>query len=112
MQGHSIKIYVYLKVPIVILTQVDWDACVESGKFGTRSRQNLREHWQRRLYPALVMETDIKEMMEFRRRLLQEIRKQGATIRNDIDWDKLEKIFKPKTKALLVKFLKLKFLSM
>ena len=83
--------------------RVDWSSLAEQkNRFGDRSRQNLREHWKRRIYPALINESDIRELLIFRQKLLKRISKQGATIRNDIDWDKLAKKFHPKTKTCLV----------
>ena len=82
---------------------VDWSSLAEQKtRYGDRSRQNLREHWKRRIYPALINESDVRELLRFRQKLLKKISKQGATIRNDIDWDKLAKKFHPKTKTCLV----------
>ena len=50
----------------------------------------------------MINESDVRELLRFRQKLLKKISKQGATIRNDIDWDKLAKKFHPKTKTCLV----------
>ena len=82
---------------------VDWSSLAKhKNRFGERSTQNLREHWKRIIYPALIDESDIKERLTFRQKLLKRISKQGATTRNDIDWDKLQTKFNPKTKTCLV----------
>ena len=82
--------------------QVDWDACVESGLFAERTSKNIREHWQRNLFKALIMEDDVRDMLLFRRKFLKKILRQGVKFQNEIDWDKLAIKLKPKTKPVLV----------
>jgi len=81
--------------------QVDWDACAESGLFAERSSKVIREHWQRNLFKDLIMEDDVREMLQFRRMFLEKILAQGARHRSEIEWDDLADKFKPKTKPVL-----------
>ena len=51
---------------------VDWSSLAEQKtRYGDRSRQNLREHWKRRIYPALINECDVRELLRFRQKLLK-----------------------------------------
>ena len=83
------------------IMHVDWDKFCEDQRFRRRSRQNIREHWQQRIYPALVEEFDLTEFLKFRINLMTRIQDQGATFRCEIDWDELAKIFYPRTKRML-----------
>ena len=83
---------------------VDWKSIAATNKFGDRTGKNLREQFQRTLYPALVDEMDATSILHYRRDLLTAIRQQGARSRQDIDWGRLQDRFWPKTKAILVGF--------
>ena len=82
---------------------VDWYKLVEDQRFRGRSRQNIREHWEQRIYPALVEDLDIQELLHYRLNLVSKIIEQGATFRCEIDWDELAESFHPKTKSMLQK---------
>ena len=82
---------------------VDWYKLVEDQRFRGRSRQNIREHWEQRIYPALVEDLDIRELLHYRLNLVSKIIEQGATFRCEIDWDELAESFYPKTKSMLQK---------
>ena len=83
------------------IMHVDWDKFCEEQRFRGRSRQNIREHWQQRIYPALVEEFDLTEFLKFRINLMTRIQDQGATFRCEIDWDELAVIFHPRTNRML-----------
>ena len=80
---------------------VDWDKLCEDQRFAGRSKQNIREHWQQRIYPALVEEFDITEFLKYKINLLTKIHEQGATFRCEIDWDELATSFYPRSKPML-----------
>ena len=91
--------------------EVDWEGIAASLDFGDRSGKNLREHFQRTIFPALVDELEARPILIYRRNLLTAIREQGAQSRKDIDWAQLQGIFWPKTSAILVSFSSILFLS-
>ena len=87
---------------------VNWDTIAASTEaFGERTGKNLREQFQRAVYPALVDELDATSILHYRRELLTAIRQQGAHSRREIDWGKLQSLFWPKTRAILVGFSRL-----
>ena len=84
--------------------EVDWDSIAAIQAFGERTGKNLREQFQRTLYPALVDELEATDILHYRHNLLTAIREQGVHSRQEIDWGKLQGIFWPKTRAVLVGF--------
>ena len=80
---------------------VDWDSLCDDQRFAKRSKQNIREHWQQRIYPALVEEFDITEFLKYKINLLTKIQEQGATFRCEIDWDELATTFHPRSKPMI-----------
>jgi len=72
---------------------VDWDGISE--QFPGRRTQYVREHWCRVVQPALVEDSEPDAILNYRRRLLEEVIKMGAGHKKDIHWTKLTKIFHP-----------------
>ena len=85
------------------IMHVDWDKLSEERRFGNRSKQSIQKHWQRRIYPVLVEELNLTDLLKFRINLVTRILDQRASIRREIDWDKLAAIFHPRTKRMLQK---------
>ena len=83
---------------------VDWDGIAASMNFGERTGKNLREQFQRTIFPALVDELEPRSILNYRQNLLTAIRDQGAHSRQQIDWAQLQGMFWPKTRAILVGF--------
>jgi len=81
--------------------EVDWDGIAASKEFGDRSGKNLREQFQRAVFPALVDELEPEAILHYRRELLTAIREQGAHSRLEINWRQLEGRFRPKTSMIL-----------
>ena len=81
--------------------QVDWERVAKSEMFQERgsSDMNLLVHWQRKLYPALVEESSLEAMLEWRKDFLLTIIEQGADVPKDVNWDKMEEKYHPKRKA-------------
>ena len=91
----------------ISIMEVDWDGIAASKDFGDRSGKNLKEQFQRTIYPALVDELEARSILLYRQNLLTAIREQGPHCRQQIDWAQLQGRFWPKTKAILVGFLQL-----
>ena len=70
--------------------EVDWDGIAAGKEFGERRGKNLREQFQRAVYPALVDEMEPEAILHYRRELLSAIREQGVHSRLDINWQQLE----------------------
>ena len=83
--------------------QADWDEIASTADFPDRSGKSLREHWQRSVYPALVDELEPRENLLYKKQLLQAMKAENVRSRTEVDWEKLEKMFWPKTRAILVR---------
>jgi len=83
-----------LRVEDVDPMKVDWAGI--AGEFD-RKLQYVREHWARVVQPVLVEDIEVDSIMDYRRRLLEEVIKMKAGHKKDINWIVLAKKFHPRS---------------
>ena len=81
---------------------INWDEIAASKEIPDRTAKMLREHWQRSVYPALVDDVNARSVLLYKKQLLEAILAQNVPDRKEINWDALEQMFKPRTRAMLV----------
>jgi len=84
----------------VVVMEVDWEAISE--EFVGRTSKQIKEHWLRTLQPALVEETEPEDILQYRKRLLEDVRDSGAKNKLDIVWSNIAPKFYPKSRDSVV----------
>eukprot|EP00090_Calanus_glacialis_P017672 TRINITY_DN27452_c0_g1_i1.p1 TRINITY_DN27452_c0_g1~~TRINITY_DN27452_c0_g1_i1.p1 ORF type:complete len:1070 (-),score=344.13 TRINITY_DN27452_c0_g1_i1:73-3246(-) len=87
------------RVENVDLMMVDWAGISE--QFPGRRTQYVREHWCRVIQAILVEDSEPDAILNYRRRLLEEVVKMGAGHKKDIHWTKLAKTFHPRSSYVI-----------
>jgi len=91
-----------MKVEQCVEKNVDWDPIAEYFKEFGRTRQLVRERWNRSVKMMLLEDVqDPETMYEYQRSLLEHVRKMGVKDRREIRWKEVASDFSPKTSAVL-----------
>jgi len=92
----------YMRVEHCVEKNVDWDPIAEYFKEFGRTRQLVRERWNRSVKMMLLeSEQEPEAVYEYQRSLLEYVLRMGVKERREIRWKEVAKDFHPKTSAVL-----------
>jgi len=91
-------------VPVehVVESNVDWDSIGDYFKEFGRTKQTVRERWNRTVKVMLLeVEQEPETIYEYQKSLLGFVLQMGVTDRKEIHWKEVAKVFAPKTSSVL-----------
>merc|ERR1719508_111496 len=92
----------FVPVEHVVESNVDWDNIGEYFKEFGRTKQTVRERWNRTVKVMLLeVEQELETIYEYQKSLLDHVLKMGVKDRKEIRWKEVAKVFAPKTSSVL-----------
>merc|ERR1719508_726808 len=92
----------FVPVEHVVESNVDWDNIGEYFKEFGRTKQTVRERWNRTVKVMLLeVEQELETVYEYQKSLLDYVLKTGVKDRKEIRWKEVAKAFAPKTSSVL-----------
>merc|ERR1719508_49855 len=92
----------FVPVEHVVESNVDWDSIGDYFKEFGRTKQTVRERWNRTVKVMLLeVEQEPETIYEYQKSLLGFVLQMGVKDRKEIRWKEVAKVFAPKTSSVL-----------